>query len=396
MSRTVLLRPFCLLVAGLLAGVLPVLASEPLRVAATAAPAPLLPQSFAGWQLQGALDKTADPQTVDALNAQVLVEYGFRDFASGSYHEPGNTLSVRALRFGDSTGAYGAYTFYRIPGMHPEEIGRGAAANGKRILFWNGATLVDASFDHLTAMSAAELRELATRLPVPNGAADIPPSLPGYLPRQNLDVTHTRYALGPVAYERTGGVLPPSLVDFNRSPEAMTAEYTIGGYTGDLTLIEYPTPQIAADRERAIHAYLEHQSVPLPPAPGKPAAAATAPSLPWTQALTDSNPGALLVRRSGLLVAVTSGGFAPADARNLIDRINYEASVTWNHPQGYVPETTKAARLLVGIFALCMFLCGGAVLLAVFLGGTRVVVRKLQGKPLSSLEETEFIKLNLR
>jgi hypothetical protein len=375
-----------LIAVCLSAAALPLQAAKP-QVIATAAPAPLLPQSFAGWKLTGPTQKSADPQQADALNAQVLVEYGFHDYATGSYAEPGNTLTLRALRFGDATGAYGAYTFYRVPGMHPEEIGRGAAANGKRILFWNGGTLVDANFDHLTAMSAAELRELATRLPTPNGSANIPPSLPGYLPRQNLDVTYTRYALGPIAYERAGGVLPAALVDFTRSPEAMTAQYTIGGYTGDLTLIEYPTPQIAADRERAIAAYLAHQPAP---------AGTKGPEPAWTPALAASNPAALMVRRSGLLVAMTSGGFAASEARKLVDGINYEASVTWNHPQGYVPETTKAARVLVEIFALCMILCAAAVIMAVFLGGTRVLVRRLRGKPLSSLEDTEFIKLDLR
>jgi hypothetical protein len=97
-----------------------------------------------------------------------------------------------------------------------------------------------------------------------------------------------------------------------------------------------------------------------------------------------------------LLVGITSGNLPAADAQRLLDRFNYEASVTWNHPQGYVPETTKAASLLLGIAALCGILGGTALVLGVFLGGGRALFRRLRGKSASSLSETEFIRLDLR
>ncbi len=352
------------------------------KVIATAMPAPLLPPEFAGFELQGTMDKTTAPGTVDPGNAQVLVEYGFTDFASGSYKSNVNSVTIRAMRFGDASGAYGAYTFYRIPGMHPEDIGKGAAVNGDRVIFWNGATLVDAKFDHLTAMSAASLRELAEKLPKVGGAAGVPPALPGFLPRRDLEPTHTRYSLGPEAYTRSGGVLPPALVNFNKSPEVLSGEFNLQSGEGTLTIIEYPTPQIAAIQERAIAAYLKgggNQS-----------------QQPFTGALQASNMQALATRRSGLLVAMTNGGFDAADAHKLLDRINYEASVTWNNPAGYVADTTKAARLLVNVVTFCLITCGATLLLGIFLGGGRALVRVLRGKPASSIDDVEFIKLNLR
>jgi hypothetical protein len=350
-------------------------------VVATAMPAPLLPESFAGFDLQGKLDKTTAPGAADRSNAQVLVEDGFRDFASGSYKNDINTVSVRAMRFADATGAYAAYTFYRIPGMAPEDIGKGGAANGDRVLFWNGATVVDAKFDHLTAMSAAALRELADKLPMIGGSAGVPPSLPGFLPRTNLEKTHIRYSLGPQGYERSGGVLPVALVDFSKSPELLSGGFNLRSGQGTLTIIEYPTPQIAAERERAIAAYLK---------------TGNQPQQPFTEALQNSNTQALATRRSGLLVAITSGGFDAADAHKLLEKVNYEASVTWNNPAGYIPETTKAARLLVGVVTFCLIACGATFLLGIFLGGGRALYRIARGKPASSVEEMEFIKLNLR
>jgi hypothetical protein len=342
---------------------------------------PLLPESFAGFELQGKLDKTTAPGTVDAANAQVLVEDGFRDFASGSYKSSVNTVTIRAMRFADASGAYSAYTFYRVPGMAPEDIGKGGAANGDRVLFWNGATVVAAKFDHLTAMSAEALRELADKVPMVGGSAGVPPSLPGYLPRTDLVPTHTRYALGPETYARSGGVLPVALIDFSKSPEVLSGAFNLRSGEGTLTIIEYPTPQIAAMRQRAIAAYLK---------------AGNQPQQPFTEALEKSNTQALATRRSGLLVAVTSGGFDATDARKLLDKVNYQASVTWNNPAGYISEPTKAARLLVNVVTFCLITCGATLLLGIFLGGGRALYRIARGKPASSVEDMEFIKLNLR
>ena len=371
----------CSLLPQKLLGQIPTDASLSKKAVTVAVPVPLLPESFAGYELQGKFDKTSAPGVADAANAQVLVEDGFKDFVSGTYKSNTNTVTIRAMRFADATGAYAAYTFYRIPGMAPEDIGKGGASNGTRVLFWNGATLVDARFDHVTAMSAAELRELANRVPKIGGSAGVPPTLPGFLPRTDLEPTHTRYSLGPQGYARSGGVLPAALIDFNKSPEVLSGGFNLRSGEGMLTIIEYPTPQIAIERERAIAAYLKGSNQP---------------QQPFTAALENSNTQALATRRSGLLVAVTSGGFDAADARKLLDKVNYEASVTWNNPAGYVPETTKAARLLVNVVTFCLIACGATFLLGIFLGGGRALYRIARGKPASSMEEVEFIKLDLR
>ena len=157
------------------------------KPAAAAATPPLLPTDFAGWTLSAPDQDSAAPEAADAANAAVLKEYGFQQFASAHYANGDNKLNVRAIRFQDASGAYGAFTFFRRPGSIAEEIGRSAAWDGSHVLFWIGATLVDATLDHVTPMTASELRELAKDLPQPPGSANVAPPLPGYLPRQDLD-----------------------------------------------------------------------------------------------------------------------------------------------------------------------------------------------------------------
>ncbi len=356
-----------------------------LAIAKTAQKAPppprILPTDFAGWQLATPAATSTAPEAADAANADLLKEDGFAQFASGTYTRNGDKLSVHAIRFDDASGAYAAYTFYRRPGLPKQEVGFGGVFDGTRVLFWQSATLVDATFDHLTGMSAAELRELAGYLPKADGGAGVPPPLPGYLPQSGLDPQSTRYALGPIGYVRGGGLLPPSLIDFNRGAEVITAQYSGRDGDGALTLIDYPTPQLAANRASALAAFLTT---------GNTAGAQ------WSTQLATSGPAALQSRRSGPLLAMSSGSFSAEAAHKLISSVNYSADVTWNHPQGYVSEVSKTAKLLVGIVTLTAILGGAALLLGVFLGGGRALYRRLRGKPASTLADAEFISLHLR
>jgi hypothetical protein len=121
-----------------------------------------------------------DPVVADPTNPAILKEYGFTDVASGNYaRDDGRNLTLRAARFADTSGAYGAFTFYKQPEMLNEKIGDQASSLNNRVLFYRGNVLVDAIFDKLSVMSAAELRELADNIPLPKGGAPaITPHLP--------------------------------------------------------------------------------------------------------------------------------------------------------------------------------------------------------------------------
>ncbi len=359
---------------------------SPAAVTSSVASSSLLPETFAGWQLTGSPQSSRSPQAADASDAPALQEYGFVRYQAASYAREEDSLTVKAMQFGDVTGAFGAFTFYRRPNMQPEQIGQGAAFDGTRVLFWSGTVLVDAKFSRLTPMSAAELRDLASELPKPVGNQGVFPSLPSYLPPQHLEAGTIQYTIGPEAYRLAGGVLPVSLVDFGRSAEVVTAQYNALNGTGTLTIINYPTPEIATDREHAIQAYLTSHG-------GSQGQSQNS----WTSALADSNPPAIQSRRSGPLVAVTSGGFSQDAAQQLLQRVHYEVNLTMSNRGRYVSDPAKVAQIilsvafLVGIFAIIAIIAG------VSLGGGRVLVRKMRGKSgIADTDSAEFIRLNLK
>ena len=347
-------------------------------------PKPLLPDSFAGWAAAEPPKTVTDPAQADLANAAALKEYDFSDAAEASYKRSGETLSLRALRFHDASGAYGAYTYYRQDGWPREEIGSGAASNHNRVLFWLGNTVVDANFFSIGPMSAAELRELAGLLPASGGGSTLAPPILSNLPRTSLDARTTHYALGPASYAGSGGVLPPELAGFDRGAEAVTATYSLRSGPATLTIIDYPTPQMAAAQETRIRDYLKAGS-PKPGDTSRP---------PWPKPLQDSTLASLEVRRSGPLVAIVSGDAVPDEAHRLLATVHFEADLT-SIPQPGVSEVVKTGKLLLGIVVLVSVGFGSAVLLGVFLGGGRALYRIARGKPVSSVHDLEFISLGL-
>lgn len=343
-------------------------------------PRPLLPQSFAGWTAAQPPARLSDPAQADPANAEALKEYGFVEGATANYKHGDETLSLRLLRFQDESGAYGAYSFYRPNGWSRGEIGTGAASAQNRVLFWLGNTVVDANFSRLGPMSAAELRELASQIPVPYGTRAIAPPVLSNLPRALLDPMTTHYALGPAGYAGAGGVLPPGLVGFDRGAETVTASYSLRSGPATLTIIDYPTPQMAAAQETSIRAYI-HAGAKAQPA--------------WPKPLQDSDQASLEVRRSGPLVVLVSGDAVPDESHKLVDSVNYEANLT-SIPLPVESEVTKTGRLLMGIAALVIIGATTAVFLGFSVGGFRALYRIARGRPVSSVYEAEFISLNLR
>jgi hypothetical protein len=343
-------------------------------------PKALLPDAFAGWVSAASPKKLTDAAQADPANTAVLKEYDFTDAVTADYKRSGETLNLRALRFHDASGAYGAYSFYRQSGWPREKIGTGATSNHNRVLFWVGNTVVDANFSHIGPMSGSELRELAGQLPLPEGSRALAPPILANLPQVSLDGQTTHYAVGPAGYAGAGGVLPPELVGFDRGAEAVTANYTLRSGVATLTIIDYPTPQMAAAMEPRIRAYIKA---------GKQAQPA------WPKPLQDSDLASLEVRRSGPLVVVVSGDAIPDESHKLLATVHFESELM-SIPQPTESEVAKTGRLLLGIATLVGIGSLAAILLGFFLGGFRVLYRIARGKPASSVYEAEFISLNLR
>lgn len=336
--------------------------------AAPAKPEPILPQTFGGWQLSKVPQTSTNPESADPINAQLLKEYGFTDFESATYtRDDGRKLTIKAARFQDASGAYGAFLFYKLPQMLEETIGDQAASLNERILFFKGNILIDAVFQHLSAMSAAELRELASDFPRLPGSSASLPSIPNYLPKEGAVNNSAKYIVGPAGLAATGAPLPTQFVDFNKGAEAVVQNYAFGFDQATLMLIDYPTPQIAiAELQQIQSAQKAHQ-------------------------LGGTN---LVVKRTGPIIAAVSGPISENDAKSLLSKVNYDANVTWNEKAPTLRD--NAANLIVGVIILGAIVCGLGLVAGIAFGGFRVAIKRMfPGRFFDRPEQVEFIALHL-
>jgi hypothetical protein len=336
--------------------------------AGTATPPSILPKAFGGWHLTAAAQTSTNSESADPTNAALLKEYGFKDFEGGTYtRADGRKLKIKAARFEDASGAYGAFTFYKMPQMLNERIGDQGASLNERVLFYIGNILVDAVFQQLSAMSAAELRELAEALPKPGGSIANLPGLPAYLPKESYLKNTAKYVVGPLALEANGAPLPVKYVDFSKGAEVVLGGYNLSGARATLMLISYPTPQIAATQLKHIEsAQQAHQLDSI-----------------------------VTAKRTGPILVLASGSISSGDAKSLVSDVNYDADITWNERTNFT-RRDNAANLIVGVILLAAIVCGISIVAGIAFGGFRVAIKRLlPGKVFDRPEDVEFISLHL-
>jgi hypothetical protein len=331
---------------------------------------PSLPKAFAGWVQAGSGAKpnlTADQQSL-------LKEFGLKTVQEAQYAQNGRHLDLTVYQFPDYTGAYGAFTFWREPNMNVQKVGDEAATGEDRVVFFRGNILVDAKFDKVNAMTLGQLRTLSAELPVEKNPGH-PPTLPKYLPTQDLIATSVHYALGPVGLRLSGSPIDASKINFSFSPEFAIGRYgtsnTTGNGPGMVTLASYPTPKIAGEQQRGLEPTLAQIPVPQGAAPAQ-------------------------VKRSSSILVMTSGAFTADEAKTVLGSVNYDADLTWDEPTKPNPRD-NVFGLLGNIIILSGVLVGFMFLIGFFFGGFRLIYYKLNPEKARVHEANqELIRLNLR
>jgi hypothetical protein len=315
-------------------------------------PTPLLPES-----LRGGPDHDAGNGAPSWSGAAqpVLVEDGIKRYERGTpqsagAHETAPSGTVTVYQFVDATGAAAAYDYLRKSAPY---------------VVRSGVSVVVANVKLPPASAEALLRTVETGLPKVGGPKGLPPLLPTYLPTKGLVKDSQHYALGPTGYQAMGGVLPPEIVGFDKAAEVVTAKYE---GKGTLTMLLYPTPQIAGEHGRQIESEMNHEG---------------------------GAAGTVKLRREGPLVLLTTGAWDAAEAQKLVEGVHLRSEVTWSKPvpPEFHAEVRKTVSLLTSILVFCGLGALAAVILALFLGGGRAAIRVLQGKPAAT--EPEFLRIDL-
>ena len=355
--------------------------------------AELLPHGFSGWQkVEHHVGTT--PAQIDAVNAAALGELGFTDYEQATYERAGRKLHIKAARFSNATGSFGAFTLFTHPDLVAESIGSGAFVENGHILFYKADILINAVFETPTVMSAAELRALSDSLPAVSGGAASLPEPVKYLPSQSFIAGSDHYAVGPATFSRIDSVLPLEIVGFDKSAEVAAGDYRTASGIARLTILSYPTPQIAMEHFRQL---LDWITAVKDPAVAQQLRTQTQdarrPSFQGTLTLP-LNGAPVTFRRSGPMVIFASGAISRGEAISLVQSVNYDVDVRMLQPP---PVTIHAiTSLIIGCFVLIAILIAAFLVLGFSLGGLQYLLRRLfPSYAVKHAQHAEIIKLNL-
>ncbi len=301
--------------------------------------------------------------TANATTSPFSEEAGLVGESSQAYEDgSGGTWNMTLYTYGDSSGAYQAYTVMLVPGSTdlPTPNPGVVLINGNRVLR-TGAGLSPEQRKSVDAW----LRSIS------DGVAS--PPIATYLPEAGKQPHSERYALGPIGFKAAARAVAKidatAFADeagFKSHAEAMLAKYKTAKDEATLLLLEYPTPQLA-------ELHLRHLQ----------------------RALADAKWNTSSIERKGSLLSIVLAPTSPEYADKLRASVNYETQVTWNEPSSTATDPPITSTLVKIIIATFVFM-GVTLVLGIAFGGVRVITKRLfPGKVFDRKEQIEVLQLGL-
>jgi hypothetical protein len=203
--------------------------------------------------------------------------------------------------------------------------------------------------------------------------------LPGFiefLPHKDYIRNTQKYVMGPAALNALQSPISADQVDFGASSELTLAHYDTASGEATLTLISYPTNQMAADHLRRIDA--AHQL-----------------AQPQAGVSVVEGAGTFHDKRTGPIVAIVTGGISDSDAKALLGEVNYDARVTWQTPAEN-SQVRDLYSLILNTVVLCAIIGAFAIVAGIAFGGLRILMKRwYPDKVFDRPEQMEFISLRL-
>jgi len=332
----------------------------------------LFPSAWGG--LNAAESSTIPAAQLERTFAEhaVLRELGAQSAEQRTYRQDAHAVVVTALIFRDPTGAYGGFQLLSTPEMTPSNLAELGSISNQRALFAISNVLVQIEGAELNTRAGEIAPLLAALQPLAKKEAGPFPNLSQYLPQGQLPGSQ-RFLLGPAGLER---LLPSGKGDwlgFDLGAEAQAARYRIAGREATLLLVNYPTPQVAIAKEKALSRWFnvnQAEEVVL----GRPV---------------------IFTRRMTSLLAILTEVPTRKDSEALLAKVNYQTELTWNEP-GHLatdpPWAQTVANIVVGTFYFVGFGLAVGLAFALF----RLGIKKLlPGKVFDRAEKVEILQLGI-
>ena len=308
------------------------------------------------------------PDELSALeHGQILMEAGLQRYAERIYRIPGPaSLAIEVMTLADSRGAYSLLSLFTTTRLSQGPPGDYFAGGPDVLLMSAGNCLV-----RIRGTTAGDLpRRVALSVANRIGRRELkPPTVVGHVPTEQCDPASIRFFMGPKALQSFGLPVAGNPLLIPSDAQAAQARCAAQEQKGVLTLIGFPTIQLAEEYFDA-GAVLNRDPTRNPP---------------------------LYTRQTGTLVGILEGNFGPEAADKTLGSIQFSYSIKWifdkSSGQGRtiwgVPVRIlgTVVRSLVFTALLCLISIAAGILIA----GGRMFVRKRWGRS----DDSDLIRLKI-
>lgn len=335
----------------------------------------ILPDSVAGWNsAPAALTGLLPTQTL------VLNEDGLKTTECRRYTHGAGFFDAALYAFGDTEGAYAAYSFLRASDMPQANITQHSSMSQNRVLALTGNLLVD--FGGKNLRNDNDAIELIVALAGGHAHWGAYPALPQRLPSDHLVPRSDHFILGPIALNQFLPLASGDWLGLSKGAEVELAHYRLAGRDSTLVVVDYPTPQLAAVQLSQLQTQLG--VITADDASANPNASGE-----------DHAKLRLYARRDSTMVALVAGAPSAKDATSLLDKVHSGLVLTWNEPVLDKNQPTMTT-IVIGTFIGCGEICAFSLLFGVVFAGFRLLVKRLwPGRVFDRALDLEIIELGL-
>ncbi len=289
----------------------------------------------------------------ETAEAKILLEYGLQSITDRLYSNGKTQLRIEAFEMKYASGAYGLWTIHR-----------GILAAGQQEIF-NGRFVF-----RFSSSDQSLTESVVSQMQINLTSTSEPPLLPTYLPEQSKIANSEKYLAGPEAFARLAEISDlKDTIDFTGGTHATVADYNNGSGKMSIVLIEFQSPQFAADGLAKIQAHFN--------------------------SLSQDEQKKRILRRVGNYAVEAVNVSDPTAAEEVLKQVKYMVRVHWEGknasdiPLPFRPpdpsalrEVIQTGQLLVATFYWIGILLVGAVLTGIFTGGAFFYWRRAQRRKL--------------
>jgi hypothetical protein len=232
-------------------------------------------------------------------DGKLISDVGFLKYISHTYSAKNSSLMMEVVELVDARAAYSLLTLLRKAPIQNGQPGDAHAMASDSICFAQGRRFVRINSRDLPKEIQEKAAAAASkRLGTEHGE---PPSLISHLPKPGYDASSLRYFPAISAYGNYVKSSASACINTKYDMEIAQARYFVNSRSGIISLLKFPTPELAEEYYAAL----------------------AIPASSQLDGLT------VYVKRAGPLIACLEGNFDPQSADKLLNSVKFSYSVRW-------------------------------------------------------------------